>query len=155
MLLPGVWRKLKLLSDDSTEHLQRSLTIFWAQYLPEAMQGYPLAGLRFRRKKISPCLSRMTFLLESCGDGPRTNLRASKMRKQTITGIGARDQSGLLGASYVCCFWGDQKEMDRFLQAYAIERARIEARKKGYTVTEQALSDGSVKLSVQVAGGAA
>jgi len=51
--------------------------------------------------------------------------------------------------------WGDQKEMDRFLQAYAIERARIEARKKGYTVTEQALTDGSVKLTIHVAGGAA
>jgi hypothetical protein len=37
MLLPDVWRKLKLLSDDSTEHLQRSLTIFWAKCLPEAM----------------------------------------------------------------------------------------------------------------------
>jgi hypothetical protein len=51
--------------------------------------------------------------------------------------------------------WGNQKELDRFLQSYAIERARIEARKKGYTVTEQQLSDGSVKLTVQVTGGAA
>jgi len=65
MLLLDDWRKLKLLPDDSTEHLQRSLTIFWAKYLPEAMQGYPLAGPRFRRKKIPSCLSRMTFLLES------------------------------------------------------------------------------------------
>jgi hypothetical protein len=73
MLLLDVWRNLKLLSDDSTEHLQRSLTILWAQYFPEAMQGYPLAGPRFRRKKISSCLSRMAFLLGSCGDGPRTN----------------------------------------------------------------------------------
>jgi len=37
MLLLDVWRKLKLLPDDSTEHLQRSLTIFWAKDLPEAM----------------------------------------------------------------------------------------------------------------------
>ena len=150
MLLPDVWRKLKLLSDDSTEHLQRSLTIFWAQYLPETMQGYPLAGPRFRRKKISSCLSRMTFLLESCGDGPRTNLRASKMRKQTITENWARDQSGLLGASYVCCFWGDQKHLDAFLQAYAVEKAKLEARRKGYQVTERKLPNGSVKLEVNV-----
>ena len=155
MLLPDVWRKLKLLSDDSTEHLQRSLTIFWAQYLPETMQGYPLAGPRFRRKKISSCLSRMTFLLESCGDGPRTNLRVPKMRKQIITENWARGQSGLLGASYVCCFWGDQKELDRFMQAYAAEKAKIESRRRGHSVTEQTLADGSIKLTIQVNGGAA
>ena len=51
--------------------------------------------------------------------------------------------------------WGDQKELDKFLQAYAVEKARIEARKKGYSVTEQALTDGSVKLTIQVIGGAA
>ena len=51
--------------------------------------------------------------------------------------------------------WGDQKELDRFLQAYAIEKARIEARKNGHSVTEQQLADGSVKLTIQVAGGAA
>ena len=51
--------------------------------------------------------------------------------------------------------WGEQKELDRFLQAYAVERARLEARKKGHTVTEQQLADGSIKLTVQVSGGAA
>jgi len=51
--------------------------------------------------------------------------------------------------------WGEQKELDKFLQAYAVEKARIESRKKGYSVTEQALTDGSVKLTIQVTGGAA
>ena len=51
--------------------------------------------------------------------------------------------------------WGDQKELDKFLQAYSVEMARIEARKKGYTVTEQPLADGSIKLTIQVSGGAA
>jgi hypothetical protein len=51
--------------------------------------------------------------------------------------------------------WGDQRQLDRFLQAYAVERARAEARKKGHAVTEQQLSDGSIKLTIQVAGGAA
>jgi hypothetical protein len=51
--------------------------------------------------------------------------------------------------------WGEQKHLDRFMQAYAIEKAKLEARKKGHTVTEQALTDGSIKLTVQVAGGAA
>ncbi len=49
--------------------------------------------------------------------------------------------------------WGDRKELDRFLQAYAIEKARLEARKKGHSITEQQLADGSVKLTIQVAGG--
>jgi hypothetical protein len=48
--------------------------------------------------------------------------------------------------------WGDQQELDRFLQAYAIEKARLEARRAGHTVTEQPLGDGSVKLTIQVGG---
>jgi len=51
--------------------------------------------------------------------------------------------------------WGEQVQLDRFLQAYAVEKARIEARKHGHSVTEQALADGSIKLTIQVAGGAA
>ena len=50
--------------------------------------------------------------------------------------------------------WGDQAQLDRFLQAYAVEKARIEARKKGHQVTEQSLADGSIKLTVHVGGGA-
>jgi hypothetical protein len=48
--------------------------------------------------------------------------------------------------------WGEQVHLDRFLQRYACERARIEAHRKGHTVTEQALEDGSIKLTIQVAG---
>jgi hypothetical protein len=51
--------------------------------------------------------------------------------------------------------WGDRAQLDRFLQAYAVEKARLEARRQGHTVTEQALTDGSIKLTIQVAGGAA
>lgn len=51
--------------------------------------------------------------------------------------------------------WGDPKHLNRFLQAYAVERAKIEARKKGYSVAEQQLADGSIKLTIQVQGGAA
>jgi hypothetical protein len=46
--------------------------------------------------------------------------------------------------------WGDTAHLDRFLQAYAIERARLEARRAGHTVTEQPLEDGSVKLTIQL-----
>ena len=48
--------------------------------------------------------------------------------------------------------WGDQKELDRFVQAYAVEKCRIEARKRAHTLTETALPDGSIKLTVKVGG---
>ena len=51
--------------------------------------------------------------------------------------------------------WGDPLQLNRFLQAYAVEKAKLEARKQGHSVTEQALQDGSIKLVVQVNGGAA
>jgi hypothetical protein len=50
--------------------------------------------------------------------------------------------------------WGKQVELDRFLQAYAVEVAKIEARRKGHTCTEQALADGSIKLTINLGGGA-
>jgi len=50
--------------------------------------------------------------------------------------------------------WGDQGQLDRFLQIYAVEKARIEARKKGHQVTEQTLADGSIKLTIRVGGAA-
>ena len=48
--------------------------------------------------------------------------------------------------------WGKQERLDEFLQAYAIEVTKIEARRKGYSVIEQPLVDGSVKLTLQVGG---
>ena len=51
--------------------------------------------------------------------------------------------------------WGAPQELDRFLQAYAVEKARSEARKRGHSVSEHLLADGSIRLSIQVAGGAA
>jgi hypothetical protein len=51
--------------------------------------------------------------------------------------------------------WGHKRELDKFLQMYAVEKAKIEARRRGHSVTEQPLADGSIKLTIQVAGGAA
>jgi hypothetical protein len=48
--------------------------------------------------------------------------------------------------------WGRQEHLDRLLQAYAVEKARIEARKRGHQVVEQSLADGSIKLTIQVGG---
>ncbi|MCC6417004.1 MAG: DUF1257 domain-containing protein [Gemmataceae bacterium] len=48
--------------------------------------------------------------------------------------------------------WGEQVHLDRFLQAYAVEKCRIEARKKGLQVSEQPLADGSIRLALAEGG---
>jgi len=50
--------------------------------------------------------------------------------------------------------WGDKKYLDCFVQAYSIEKATLEARRKGYSVVEQSLADGSIKLIVNLGGAA-
>ena len=44
--------------------------------------------------------------------------------------------------------WGDPAELGRLLQLYAVEKAMLEARKKGYSVTEQTRQDGSIVLQI-------
>jgi hypothetical protein len=48
--------------------------------------------------------------------------------------------------------WGDEQHLHRFLQAYAVERARGEARRKNYATTEQPLADGSILVEIEVGG---
>ena len=48
--------------------------------------------------------------------------------------------------------WGEQQHLDQFVQAYTVEKAKIEARRRGTTCTEQQLADGSVKLSINMGG---
>ena len=50
--------------------------------------------------------------------------------------------------------WGKQEHLDRLLQFYSVEKARIEARKRGHHVVEQSLADGSIKLTIEVGGAA-
>jgi hypothetical protein len=50
--------------------------------------------------------------------------------------------------------WGDQKYLDQFVQTYCIEKATIEARRKGYSVVERPLKDGSIQLTVNTGGAA-
>ena len=50
--------------------------------------------------------------------------------------------------------WGEQRHLDAFLQSYAVEKAKIEARRQGHGVTEAQLADGSVKLTINVGGAA-
>ena len=44
--------------------------------------------------------------------------------------------------------WGEQKELDGFLQAYAVEKAKIEARKRGHSASERVESDGSIVVTI-------
>lgn len=44
--------------------------------------------------------------------------------------------------------WGEQAQLDKFLQLYAVEKAKLEARKKSLLVTEQTLQDGSIRLQI-------
>ena len=90
----------------------------------------------------------MTLLLDCLVERFCTNPQASKKRKQTIQGILGIGQGSLVGASYVCAFWGDQVQLDRFLQMYAVERAKLEAQRNGFRCNEQALQDGSIKLQI-------
>jgi hypothetical protein len=48
--------------------------------------------------------------------------------------------------------WGSGEHLDRFLQIYAVEKARIEAQKRGHSVVERPLEDGSILLTVGVGG---
>ena len=50
--------------------------------------------------------------------------------------------------------WGDQRHLDKFLQIYAVEKVRLEARRHGHQCGTE-LADGSIKLTIQVNGGAA
>jgi hypothetical protein len=44
--------------------------------------------------------------------------------------------------------WGDRQSLDRLIQRYAVEKAKREARKRGYTVSEQTLQNGSIKVQI-------
>ena len=50
--------------------------------------------------------------------------------------------------------WGEQKHLHSLLQAYAVEKAKIEARKKGHAVSETNLHDGSISVTIRVGGAA-
>jgi hypothetical protein len=45
-------------------------------------------------------------------------------------------------------YWGEQKELDKFLQAYAVEKAKLEARKRGFSVTESQRADGHIVVTI-------
>ena len=48
--------------------------------------------------------------------------------------------------------WGQPSHLDQFLQMYTVEKAKIEARRQGHSVSEQLLADGSIRAQIAVAG---
>jgi len=48
--------------------------------------------------------------------------------------------------------WGDPAQLGLFLQAYAVEKAKIEARRGGRLAIEQTLPDGSIRLTIAMGG---
>ena len=46
--------------------------------------------------------------------------------------------------------WGEPKALSRFLQAYATEAAKLQARRQGHSVTETQLADGTIQLTVEL-----
>jgi hypothetical protein len=48
--------------------------------------------------------------------------------------------------------WGEKGQLDRFLQAYAVEMIKLQARRQGQTAIEQPLADGSIRVQIAVTG---
>ena len=44
--------------------------------------------------------------------------------------------------------WGNQRELEKLLQMYAVEKTKLEARKQGHCVYEQAREDGSIMIRI-------
>ena len=66
----------------------------------------------------------------------------------------ANPQTGQLSYDNFNGHWGEQKHLNSFLQGYAVEKAKIEARKKGHMCSESRLQDGSIRVTIRVGGAA-
>ena len=102
-----------------------------------------------RRLGLSPPVEGATKLFSAMATGLAVQLPGWNYPVVCETSTGSLKYDNFGGR------WGEQKQLDQFLQAYAVERAKLEARKHGHTITEQPLTDGSIKLTIQVNGGAA
>jgi hypothetical protein len=50
--------------------------------------------------------------------------------------------------------WGEQVQLDKLLQMYAVEKTKLEAKKRGHQVSEQTLQDGSICVQIVEAASA-
>ena len=98
------------------------------------------------RLKLPPAVERTVALFSGSATGLAVELPGWKYPLVCDT------QSGELKFDNYEGHWGDRAELNRFLQSYAVEKARLEARRSGHTLTEQPLEDGSVRLTIHVGG---
>lgn len=101
------------------------------------------------RRLTLPAAERGTFRLFS-GEVSGIAVRLRKWRYPLV----CQTDTGELRYDNFSGRWGEPQRLDEFLQMYGVEKARIEARRQGHSVTEQRLSDGSIRLTIQVGGGA-
>jgi len=94
--------------------------------------------------------SRLALGLLNASDTPRPRVQLPGWNYPVV----CETQSGAVKYDNYNGAWGRQEELNKFLQAYAVEKARIEARKKGHRVSEAKLEDGSIKITVHVGGAA-
>ena len=94
---------------------------------------------------------------------PEPQHRTVKMFSSEATGLAVElpewkyplvcdTQTGQLNYDTYNGRWGKEAELHKFLQAYAVEKAKIEARRQGHSVQEQTLADGSIRVQIAVAG---
>lgn len=57
-------------------------------------------------------------------------------------------ENGTLACDTFRGHWGDEKHLDAFKQAYAVEKAIAEASRQGYRFSETKLQDGTVRLTI-------
>ena len=95
---------------------------------------------------------------------PEPQLGSFRLFNSTVEGLGVRAprwqypivcelQTGQLHYDNFEGRWGDPKHLDKFKQAYAIEKTKLEARRQGRSVFETPLEDGSVQLVVEIQSG--
>ncbi len=94
---------------------------------------------------------------------PQPEHKTTRLYSATVSGlcvqlpgwqypVVANLQSGQVSYDNFNGHWGRQEELNKFLQAYAVEKAKLEARKKGHTCSETRLQDGSIRVTVKVGG---
>jgi hypothetical protein len=85
--------------------------------------------------------------------------RTVKMYEGSVTGLAVKlkgwlypfvvdTKTGEIKADNYGGKWGADADLDAFKQAYAVEKAKIEARKKGHQVVEKWHADGSIQLTI-------
>lgn len=45
--------------------------------------------------------------------------------------------------------WGEERRLHQFLQSYAVEKSKLEARRQGFMATEQELANGNIRVTIQ------